>query len=147
MWPIWTYQDRMQSKTWPQQTFKPEQAYAKGTSIGLDRSNVPGHFKEQTPPGLFGKPTETDIFINNKPTPSLLDTGSTVSTVSESYFKEHISLPLENLDKRLDKECADGKQLPYMGYIEVKIQIPGHDQQHQCILLVTSDSRYKYLFY
>jgi len=52
--------------------------------------------------------------------------------------------PLQNLDTLLDIECADGQQLPYLGYIEVELTVPGDLRKHPCILLVTSDSRYNH---
>ena len=71
-----------------------------------------------------------------------MDTGSTVSTVSESFYRQHLTTPLITIDRLLDIECADGQQLPYLGYIEAELQIPGQKHQHQCILLVTPNSRY-----
>jgi hypothetical protein len=46
-----------------------------------------------------------------------------VSTVSENYYREHISSPLQTLDTLLDIECADGQQLPYIGYTEIQFQL------------------------
>lgn len=94
------------------------------------------------PPGLFGKPTETEIYVDGILTPTLLDTGSTVSTISETFYREHISAPLNMIDSLLDIECADGQQLPYSGYTEVELQLLGLPNTHPCILLVTPDSRY-----
>lgn len=75
-------------------------------------------------------------------TSALLDTGSTVSTVSQSFFNQYIQTPLMDITTLLDIECADGQQLPYLGYTETCIQIPGHHQEYPCILLVIPDSRY-----
>jgi predicted aspartyl protease len=51
-----------------------------------------------TPPGLYGTPTETNILLNGKEIPALLDTGSTVSTISESYYSKHLAstIPHDN---------------------------------------------------
>jgi hypothetical protein len=133
----------MSHKGWPsQERFKREKAYAKGTSIGLARSQVPGTNRVKVPPGLIGKPTETEIYIDGSLTSALLDTGSTVSTVSENYYREHISSPLHTLDTLLDIECADGLQLPSIGYTEIQFQLPGHTHLYYCLLLVTQNSRY-----
>jgi hypothetical protein len=59
--------------------------------------------------------SETEIYIDGSLTSALLDTGSTESTVSENYYREHISSPLHTLDTLLDIECADGQQFPYIG--------------------------------
>ena len=42
----------------------------------------------------------------------------------------------------MDIECADGQQLPYIGYTEIQFQLPGHTHLYDCILLVTQNSRY-----
>jgi hypothetical protein len=77
----------------------------------------------RTPPGLYGTPTETGILLNGKKIPALLDTGSTVSTISESYYSKHraTTIPLKSLDNILDIECAGGTPQPYKGYIEANI--------------------------
>jgi hypothetical protein len=52
-------------------------------------------------------------------TKALIDTGSTVSTLSHTFYREHLShLELKPLHSLLNIECADGKQLPCEGYIE-----------------------------
>lgn len=73
-----------------------------------------------------------------------MDTGSTVSTVSYSFFQEHLrhTSPLHELDLLLDIECADGQQLPYSGYSEVELLLPGQATTHHCIVLITNDSGY-----
>ena len=105
-------------------------------------SQVPGTNRVNVPPGLIRKPTETEIYIDGSLTSALLDTGSIISTVSENYYREHISSPLRTLDTLLDIECADGQQLPYIGYAEIQFQLPGHTHLYDCILLVTQNSRY-----
>ena len=49
---------------------------------------------------------------------------------------------MHTLDTLLDIECADGQQLPYIGYTEIQFQLPGHTHLYDCILLVTQNSRY-----
>ena len=90
----------------------------------MSQQNVPKINQVRVPPGLFGTPIEVQIKLNGNLTTALLDTGSTVSTVSENYYREHMSTPLITIEKMLDIECADGKKLPYIRYTEVDIQIP-----------------------
>lgn len=76
---------------------------------------------------------------------ALLDTGSTVSTISENFYKEHFSdLPLHALDTILSIECADGQLLPYSGYIVVDLVLAGipYEQSQECLLLVVPNSNY-----
>jgi hypothetical protein len=89
----------------------------------IRRTSGPKVSRVRTPPGLYGTPTETGILLNGKKIPALLDTGSTVSTISESYYSKHraTTIPLKSLDNILDIECAGGTPQPYKGYIEANI--------------------------
>jgi hypothetical protein len=99
--------------------------------------------KHKIPPGLFGTPTETKVTLQDINTKALIDTGSTVSTLSHTFYKEHLShLELKLLHSLLNIECADGKQLPYEGYIETDIYINDLDETHPCVFLVTPGSPY-----
>jgi hypothetical protein len=54
-----------------------------------------------------------------------------------------VSYTLKSLDNILDIECAGGTPLPYKGYIEANIKMPG-DTNTTCqhVMLVVPDSRY-----
>ena len=76
--------------------------------------------------GLVGTANETDVVIGNIRAKALLDTGSTVSTLSKEFYDRHFQdqqiHPVTNI---LNIECADGKDLPYEGYIELDLNILG----------------------
>jgi len=75
-------------------------------------------------PKLVGETNEVNVLINDKPLHALLDTGSCVSVISHSFYREHISdVQLQTIDDLVNIECADGKQLPYLGYVEVELSI------------------------
>ena len=122
--------------------FKREKAYGAGPSIGLcSETTVQG--PSSIPPGLFGHPTETEVVLSDLNVKSLLDTGSTVSTLSRTYYRNNLAaIPLQKLTTLLDIECADGQQLPYEGYIEAGLQSPQRKEIHPCILLIVPDSNY-----
>ena len=78
---------------------------------------------------------------------ALLDTGSTVSTVSESYYQQHLQhLTLYPINDFLHIECADGGTLPYSGYIEASITSTGLpsclDSSTKYPILVVPNSNY-----
>ncbi|CAG2222976.1 unnamed protein product [Mytilus edulis] len=80
-----------------------------------------------------------------KSTTSIVDTGSTASTIAESFYQEYLSesTPLKKLDSILEIETAGGTQLPYAGYIEVDIKTPGNSNiSSKHVLLVVPYSRY-----
>ena len=67
---------------------------------------------------LVGSSNEATIIVNGQKTTALLDTGSSVSTVSKHYYDEHLhDYELQPLEDMLNIECADGKSLPYHGYV------------------------------
>lgn len=77
---------------------------------------------------------------------SLLDSGSQVTTVSKTFYENHLScqpiLPIQNL---LDIEGAGGQEVPYLGYIPVSIQFPenimGKYEKIDTLALVVPDHR------
>jgi transposase InsO family protein len=97
-------------------------------------------------PKLVGDANEVEILIDNKPVRALLDTGSCVSLVTDSFYRNNLSntslLPVEKI---LNIECADGEALSYKGYIETEIQIEKglpSSKVLPCLLLVTPDTIY-----
>ena len=73
-------------------------------------------------PELVGKVNTVTIIVNNIPATTLLDTGSCVSVLSESFYKEDFpDIDIHALADLIRIECADGQLLPYLGYIEVEL--------------------------
>ena len=92
---------------------------------------------------MYGKPTDTEVVLYGKTVKTLLDTGSTVSTISHTYYHSNLTdIPLLHMNELLDIECADGKQLPYEGYIETAITLPHQSNTDPCLLLLILDSNY-----
>ena len=102
--------------------------------------------KHNRDPKLVGQPNEAKIRINDNSTTALLDIGSCVSTISRSFMEKHLpDITIKKIDQLLDIECADGSQLPYLGYIEVCIEIAAglpDSQPKDCLLLVIPDTPY-----
>ena len=146
LWTRRTHPDWLSCEIRSHQTFKLQEAYTEGPVLGLSRrTSGPKVCRVMTPPGLYGTPTETNILLNGKEISALLDTGSTVSTISESYYSKHLAstILLKSFDNILDIECAGGTPLPYKGYIEANIKMPG-DTNTTCqhVMLFVPDSRY-----
>ena len=86
--------------------------------------------------GLLGEPNEAMVSVGGKMFPALLDTGSTASTISQDGFDfldEQVLNPIEDV---LRIECADGQLLPYLGYIEVAVDVPGCEGETENVLLL-----------
>ena len=66
------------------------------------------------------------ILLGNISVTALLDTGSCVSVMAESFYRENFShINIQPVGDILHIECADGKNLPYDGYIEIEYRIDG----------------------
>jgi hypothetical protein len=94
--------------------------------------------------GIVGHSTECNITIDGHSCSALLDTGSNVSTICHSKYTEMFSqILLQSLDEfQLDIEGAGGHKLPYSGYIEVDVTVPGITNPVSCLMLVVPDTRY-----
>ena len=97
---------------------------------------------------VVGDSNEVSLSVQDVETRALIDTGSTVSTVSHAFYQSHLSnIPIEPLSEILKIECANGEALPYYGYVTVKVGVYGMDSCgtiDHCILLVVPDTKYNY---
>ena len=74
---------------------------------------------------LIGAANESNILVNDIATKCLLDTGSMIVTIAESFYQTHLShLPLNSVDQVLNIRVAGGNTLPYRGLIEVDLAFP-----------------------
>lgn len=77
------------------------------------------------PKGLVGSKSTANVKVNGLECNSLLDTGSQVTTMSQSFYRcylsDHSIHPVTDL---LEIEGANGHSVPYMGYVQVTIQFP-----------------------
>lgn len=77
---------------------------------------------------LVGACPEGKVDLGGVVVPCLLDTGSMVTTMTESFFKKEFS----HLTKDKLKDCgwlglkaANGLKIPYLGYVELDVMILG----------------------
>ena len=91
---------------------------------------------------MFGDPNDTMVRIGQCVFPTLLDTGSTVSTISLAGLQFMENPTLHQITDFLHIECADGLNLPYLGYTQTTIRIPGIDVEEGVVLLVVPNTRY-----
>lgn len=56
---------------------------------------------------------------------SILDSGSQVTTISETFHASHLSsLPVQPIHSLLEIEGAGGQTVPYLGYVEANLTFP-----------------------
>lgn len=88
---------------------------------------------------MVGKPNEINISVGGVNTCALLDTGSTVSTISEEYYRQYCShCNIIAVNVLLDIECADGPSMPYLGCIKMDLNM----DIRTSVFLVTPTSNY-----
>lgn len=98
------------------------------------------------PRGLVGAKCIAQVTICDKDCSCLLDLGSQVTTIPNSFYLENLShLPLNSLNDLLEVEGANGQSVPYLGYVETIIMFPksflGADIEVPTLVLVVPDMR------
>lgn len=96
------------------------------------------------PRGLIGAKCTAQVTICDKDCSCLLDSGSQVTTIPNSFYLENLSqLPLNSLNNLLEVEGANGQSVPYLRYIETIIKFPksllGADIEVPTLALVVPD--------
>ena len=82
-----------------------------------------------------------DVTIGGVQVPCLIDTGSMVSTVTETFFQKHLAPRGPNSLKScnwLQLRAANGLAIPYVGYMELDVQLCGKAIPN-CGILVVKD--------
>ena len=66
---------------------------------------------------------------------ALVDLGAQVSTIS-AKFCEELDLKIQPLGRLLELEGIGGAAIPYLGFVEVNLQIPGVRRYNEDVLLL-----------
>lgn len=100
--------------------------------------------KTKLPKGLIGMKCTARISVDTIEVNCLLDTGSQVTTIPLSFYKNNLSHhPLKPLESLLEVEGANGQSVPYLGYVELTLMFPkeflGIDAEVTTLALVVPD--------
>lgn len=77
------------------------------------------------PRGLIGARCTTQVNIAGVTCDCLLDTGSQVTTITQSFYNKNLSdQQIHSLGNLLEVESANGQNVPYLGYVELTITFP-----------------------
>ena len=91
---------------------------------------------------LIGKRNESPVIVDGVKYPGLLDSGTQMSTITISQAKK-MGLKIQSLESLLDIEGGGGIAIPYIGYVEVNLQIPEiKNYNKDALMMVMNDSRY-----
>ena len=91
---------------------------------------------------LIGPKNEVQVVVNDEEVTGLVDLGAQISAVSIAFAKKH-DLPIWQLQQLLDFEGFGGVEIPYIGYTQIQLKIPGIQGYDKDILVfIQKDSRY-----
>ena len=75
---------------------------------------------------LVGVANETKAVVNGHQCKCLVDTGSQITTISAAFYDKYCTdIILHSVADILRVEGANGLPVPYLGYVEVPISLPG----------------------
>ena len=99
------------------------------------------------PHGLVGPRCTASVFIEGIKCASILDTGSQVTTISETFHSNNLSfLPIQPIQALFQIEGAGGQHVPYKGYIQALISFPsnitGITEQITSLVLIVPDCHF-----
>ena len=88
---------------------------------------------------LIGRCPVVKVIMGEVVVPSLLDTGSMVTTVTQAFFEQHLK-PQTNEQLKscnwLHLTAANGLDIPYLGYVELDVEVLGTVLPQMGILVV-----------
>ena len=108
-----------------------------GASTGLEYYNPNPWVR------ILGRANETEIEIDGKISKALIDNGAMISMISKGYCDEH-GYEIQPLDWLVPIEGSGGADVPYLGYVEVRMQIPGISCFDQDVIMLISHTTTHY---
>ena len=93
---------------------------------------------------LIGPVNETDVNVEGVGMKALIDSEAQISAISKSMAKI-LGLPIRKLEALLDVEGSAGSDVPYLGYTELRLNIPEIAKfDHDMLMMVYPDSKYSH---
>ena len=84
---------------------------------------------------LVGCSNEAPVIMDGQRVTTLIDSGAQVSSIS-SQFCEDLTLQIQPLGRLLELEGTGGSAIPYLGYIDINLQILGIKNYNEDVLLL-----------
>ena len=84
---------------------------------------------------LVGHSNEVPVIIDGQEVTVLIDLGAQVLSIS-AQFCEELTLQIQPLGQLLELEAMGGVAIPYFGFVEVNLQIPGIRNYNEDVLLL-----------
>ena len=129
----------------PQRAVKPAGPTATGHAVGARQQEGPlvsssNTDSEREHQKLIGPNNETVVEVNGEGFTALIDSGSQITAISESLWKEHPQLQCKQLTPvSVIIQGASGQTLPYLGVIPISLTILGVVYDEVPAFVVPSD--------
>ena len=92
---------------------------------------------------ILGRANETEIEIDGKISKAFIDSGAMISMKSKGYCDKH-RYDIQPLDCLVPIEGSGGADVPYLGYVEVRMQILGISSFDKDVLMLVSHTTTHY---
>ena len=92
---------------------------------------------------ILGRPNESEIEIDEKISKALIDSSAMILMMSKGYCDEH-KYEIQPLDQLVPIEGSGGADVPYLGYVEVRMQILRISSFEQDLLMLVSHTTTHY---
>ena len=91
---------------------------------------------------LIGPANEATVIVEGQRFLALIDSGAQLSMMSDSLVQA-LQLPVHKLNTLIEAEACGGGVIPYVGYVEARLAIPGIAKMDKdSLFMVTNDSPY-----
>ena len=88
---------------------------------------------------LIGPANEATTIVEGQKFPALIDSGAQLSTMCEAVVQA-LKLPIRKLNTLIEAEVSGGSTVPYVGYVEARLQIPGIAAMNKDLLFMVSNN-------
>ena len=110
------------------------------SAIDLKISQVAEKYHNPNPlVRLIGLANEAIIIVEGQEFPALINSRAQLLTMSEALVQA-LKLPVYNLHTLIEAEVSGGNTIPYVGYVEARLQIPGIQAMNKNLLFMVSNN-------
>ena len=88
---------------------------------------------------LIAPANEATVIVEGQKFPALIDSGAQLSTMSEALVQA-LKLSIHKLNTLIEAEVSGGSTVPYVGYVEARLKIPGIAAMNKDSLFMVSNN-------
>ena len=111
--------------------------------IAVGAQTDPDYYNPNPWARILGRANKTDVEIDGVISKALIDSGAMISMISNDYCHER-GYELQLLEHLVPIEGSGGTNVPYLGYVGVRMCIPGINSFDRDVLMLISSTTTKY---